>query len=57
MDPIEVGHRTISISQIGLIACQLEDKLVWNPEQELFVGNNQANALLTSPLSRNPWNV
>ncbi|QHW00389.1 Gfo/Idh/MocA family protein [Spirosoma endbachense] len=57
MDPIEVGHRTISISQIGLIACQLEEKLTWNPAQELFVGNNQANALLTSPLSRNPWNV
>lgn len=57
MDPIEVGHRTISISQIGLIACQLEEKLTWSPEKELFVGNNSANALLTSPLARNPWNV
>jgi len=57
LNPIEVGHRTISISQIGLIACQLEEKLTWNPEKELFVGNNQANALLTSPLARTPWNV
>jgi len=55
--PIEVGHRNISISQIGLIACQLEEKLTWNPEKELFVGNNSANALLAAPIARNPWNV
>jgi myo-inositol 2-dehydrogenase/D-chiro-inositol 1-dehydrogenase len=57
MEPIEVGHRAISISQIGLIACQLEEKLIWNPEKELFDGNNSANALLSGPLVRNPWNV
>lgn len=56
-EPIEMGHRSISISQIGLIACQLEEKLIWNPEKELFTGNNQANALLAAPLARNPWNV
>ncbi len=55
--PIEIGHRNISISQIGLIACQLEEKLTWNPEKELFVGNNSANALLAAPIARNPWNV
>ena len=57
LEPIEVGHRTISISQIGLIACQLEEKLKWNPEKELFEGNNQANALLAAPLARSPWNM
>ncbi|AQG78009.1 Gfo/Idh/MocA family protein [Spirosoma montaniterrae] len=62
LEPIEVGHRTISISQIGLIACQLGastgspgEKLVWNPEKEQFVGNNAANALLTAPLARKEW--
>lgn len=55
MEPIEVGHRTISISQIGLIACQIGEKLTWNPEKELFVGNNAANALLSAPLARKPW--
>jgi myo-inositol 2-dehydrogenase / D-chiro-inositol 1-dehydrogenase len=57
LEPIEIGHRSISVSQIGLIACQLEEKLTWNPEKELFVGNNYANALLASPLARSPWNV
>jgi hypothetical protein len=52
LEPIEVGHRTISISQIGLIACQMGEKLTWNPDKELFVGHNAANALLTAPLAR-----
>lgn len=54
-EPIETGHRTISISQIGLIACQIGEKLNWNPEKEIFVGNNAANALLTAPLVRKEW--
>ena len=57
LEPIEVGHRTISISQIGLIACQTSEKLTWNPEKELFVGNNAANALLASPLARKEWAI
>jgi len=57
LEPIEVGHRTISISQIGLIACQLQEKLKWNPEKELFEGNNAANALLTSPMARKQWTM
>jgi myo-inositol 2-dehydrogenase / D-chiro-inositol 1-dehydrogenase len=55
LEPIEVGHRTISIAQIGLIACQIGEKLTWNPEKELFDGNNQANALLAAPLLRKEW--
>lgn len=57
LEPIEVGHRTISIAQIGLIACQLGEKLTWNPEKEQFTGNNAANALLVAPLARKEWVV
>lgn len=59
LEPIEVGHRTISISQIGLIACQIApgEKLTWNHEQEQFVGHNAANALLAAPLARKEWTV
>jgi myo-inositol 2-dehydrogenase / D-chiro-inositol 1-dehydrogenase len=55
LEPIEVGHRTISIAQIGLIACQVGESLKWNPEKELFENNNQANALLAAPLLRKEW--
>jgi predicted dehydrogenase len=57
LEPIEVGHRSISIAQIGLIACQVGDKLHWNPEKEIFEGNNWANALLAAPLSRPQWAI
>ena len=55
LEPIEVGHRAISIAQIGLIACQVEDKLKWNPQTETFEGNNYANAMLVAPLARPQW--
>jgi len=55
LEPIEVGHRTISISQIGHIACEVQEKLRWNPEKEAFEGNNYANALLAAPLTRAQW--
>jgi myo-inositol 2-dehydrogenase / D-chiro-inositol 1-dehydrogenase len=57
LEPIEVGHRTVSISQIGLIACQTGEKLKWNPEKELFDSNNVANALLAAPLARKAWTM
>jgi myo-inositol 2-dehydrogenase / D-chiro-inositol 1-dehydrogenase len=56
LEPVEVGHRTISIAQIGLIAAQVGDKLKWDPEKERFEGNNYANSLLCAPLARKPWN-
>jgi predicted dehydrogenase len=57
LEPIEVGHRAITLAQIGLIACQVQDKLRWNAEKECFEGNNWANALLAAPLSRPEWVV
>lgn len=49
LQPIEVGHRTVSISQLGLIAIKLGTKLKWDPQREQFVGDNAANAMLTLP--------
>lgn len=57
LEPIKTGHRTITLSQIGLIACQTGEKLIWNPEKESFEGNNAANAMLTAPLARKEWMV
>ncbi len=54
-EPLETGHRNMTISQIGLIACQLEEELRWDPEKELFEGNNAANALLAAPIASAPW--
>jgi predicted dehydrogenase len=55
LEPIEVGHRTISIAHMGLIACQMGEKLKWDPKKEQFENHNAANALLIAPPARSPW--
>lgn len=53
LEPVEVGHRTVSICQIGLIAATLGYPLTWDPEREHFT-DNAANAMLTRPV-RKQW--
>jgi len=54
--PAETGHRTISVSHIGNIAIQLKRKLRWNPDKEEFVGDDEANKML-SRHQREPWAI
>jgi hypothetical protein len=49
LEPVEVGHRTVTISQIGLIAMEVGGKLRWDPARERFVDDNAANARLSRP--------
>lgn len=53
----EVGHRTGTIGQLGWIACQLDRKLSWNPVQEQFVGDEEANRLVRGNPGRAPWSI
>ena len=45
--PAEVGHCTASMCQIGHIAIETGSRLKWKPESGRFVGNDEANKLLT----------
>lgn len=54
LEPVEVGHRTVSLCQIGLIAVQLGRKLAWDPEKERFMNDDEANARLDRPV-RGDW--
>lgn len=54
--PAETGHRTISIAHIGNIAMLLGRKLLWDPDQEKFQGDGEANQLL-SRKQRDPWTI
>ena len=56
LEPVEVGHRTVSLCQRGLIAVRLGRTLRWDPEAERFHNDNAANALLTRPV-RDPWGI
>ncbi len=54
--PAETGHRTITIAHLGNIAMMLGRKLKWNPDQERFVGDEEANRRLSRPM-RAPWHL
>jgi predicted dehydrogenase len=46
---VEIGHRSITICHLHNIARELGRKLHWNPDEERFVDDNEANALLERP--------
>jgi predicted dehydrogenase len=56
IEPVEAGHRTASICHLGNIAMRLRRKLTWDPEQEVFVNDGEANQMLRRPY-RKPWQV
>ncbi|HTE29863.1 MAG TPA: Gfo/Idh/MocA family oxidoreductase [Chryseolinea sp.] len=53
---VEVGHRTATVCNIGNIAYQLKRSLKWDPANESFVGDTEANDLLSRPM-RKEWSV
>ncbi len=54
--PAEIAHRATSTALLGGIACQLRRRLQWDPEQERFINDPEANRLLACPM-RHPWSV
>jgi len=53
---VEVGHRSISVCHLGAIATRLGRKLRWDPEKEVFVGDEEANRYVARPM-REPWTL
>ena len=54
--PVEVGHRSCTACLLGDIAMRLGRKLRWDPDKEEFVGDAQANRMLSRPM-RAPWQI
>ena len=50
----EIGHRSASICHLGVIAIRLGRKLKWDPKNEKFVGDKEANSYLAREM-RKPW--
>ena len=47
ISPVEIGHRACSICLITHISMKLGRKLLWNPETEMFVKDDEANKMLS----------
>ena len=54
ISPIEKGHKACTVCLISDIAMQFDRKLNWNPETEMFVNDDEANAML-SRTQRKPY--
>lgn len=58
-DPIctvDIGHRTATVCNIGNIAYWLKRSLQWDPDNEVFAGDDEANRLIHRAM-RSPWQV
>ncbi len=53
---VEIGARSATICHLGNIAYELGVELHWDPAAERFIGNEQANKLLSRP-RRSPWHL
>lgn len=53
---IETGCRSVTVCHLGNIAYKLQRPLKWDPEREVFVGDDEANRLLSRPY-RSPWHI
>ncbi|AHM63153.1 oxidoreductase domain-containing protein [Flammeovirgaceae bacterium 311] len=47
--PVEVGHRTSTVCTLGNIAYELQRPVQWNPQQESFVNDAEADHYLHRP--------
>ncbi|HRS10097.1 MAG TPA: Gfo/Idh/MocA family oxidoreductase [Sedimentisphaerales bacterium] len=53
---IETGCRSVTVCHLGNIAYKLQRPLKWDPAREVFVGDDEANRLL-SRAYRSPWRL
>jgi myo-inositol 2-dehydrogenase / D-chiro-inositol 1-dehydrogenase len=54
--PVDIGHRVSTVCHLANIALRLGRKLKWDPEKEIFVGDEEANKMLDRP-RRDPWQL
>jgi len=53
---IEIGASSVTVCHLGNIAYELQRPLKWDPKREVFVGDDEANRLLSRAM-RSPWHL
>jgi hypothetical protein len=52
----EIAHRAHTIAHCANLSIRLGRKLYWDPEVELFIGDDEANNMLARSM-RAPWRI
>jgi len=50
----EIGHRSVSVCHLGVIAIRLGRKLKWDPAKEQFLSDREADSYIAREM-RKPW--
>ncbi len=53
---VEIGCHSVIVCHLGNIAYWLSRPLKWDPQREVFVGDDEANRFLSRPM-RSPWRL
>jgi hypothetical protein len=53
---IEIGAGSVTVCHLGNIAYTLKRPLKWDPKRQVFLGDEEANRMLSRPM-RSPWQV
>ena len=56
VSPVEEGHAASTLGNVADIALRLGRKLKWDPAQDQFVNDDEANSML-SRAARSPWTI
>jgi len=56
VSPVEQGHYATTLGNVSDIALRLGRKLKWDPKNDQFIGDEQANSML-SRAERSPWTM
>jgi predicted dehydrogenase len=55
--PVDIGHRVSTVCHLGNLAIELGRRLRWDPQTQVFVNDDQANALRQVRPMRKPWSL
>jgi predicted dehydrogenase len=52
----DIGHRSVTVCHLGVISLRMGRKLKWNPKAEKFIGDDEANKMLSRKM-RGDWKL
>lgn len=55
--PVDIGHRVATVCHLANVAIKTGRKLKWDPEAEVFIGDEEANRLRLVRAMRKPWSL